>query len=141
MTARRASVEHDMQRALFRWAALQRNQYPELALLFSIDHAGTRHIAHACGLKARGVKAGIPDVCLPVASGNWHALWLELKSITGRQSEAQVWWQDALEHYDHRYVVVRSLDVAISVIEDYLGRQTPRLGDVDMRANRGCGND
>ena len=32
-----------------------------------------------------GVKKGVPDLCLPVARGRYHGLYIELKTPTGRE--------------------------------------------------------
>ena len=71
--------EHDEQSAIFEWAALMQGAYPELGLLFAIPNGGKRDKATAGKLKAEGVKAGVPDMCLPVSNGKYHGLFIELK--------------------------------------------------------------
>ena len=56
--------EHQEQVALFRWAEFAIARWPELALMYAIPNGGHRHKAVAAGLKAEGVKRGVPDVCL-----------------------------------------------------------------------------
>lgn len=51
----------------------------ELALLHHIPNGGARSKATAGRLKAEGVKAGIPDICLPVPKNGYGALYIELK--------------------------------------------------------------
>lgn len=72
-------TEHDDQVALFRWAALQAKAVPELRLLFAVPNGGQRSKATAGRLKAEGVKAGVPDVCLPVPRDGFGACYIELK--------------------------------------------------------------
>ena len=89
-TAIPVPTESAEQQALFMWAALQSAAYPELTLLYHIPNGGSRHKAEAGRLKAEGVKAGVPDLCLPVARGGFHGLYVELKRERGsRTSEEQ----------------------------------------------------
>lgn len=78
----KAGTERAEQVALFAWAALTASQYPELRLLFAIPNGGLRNKIVAANLKAEGVRAGVPDMFLPVARGRWHGLFIELKRRT-----------------------------------------------------------
>lgn len=90
-----ANTEHAHQVALFAWAALTAPQYPELQLMFAIPNGGKRDKITASNLKAEGVKAGTPDIFLPVARGGFHGLFIELKRLgdakhkKGRASDDQ----------------------------------------------------
>ncbi len=84
------SNEHDHQAALIRWARNHVDQYPPLALLHAIPNGGQRGKAQAAKLKAEGVKAGIPDLFLPVARRGAHGLYLELKVGSNKPSNEQV---------------------------------------------------
>ena len=55
--------EADEQRAVVEWCAWRRIP------VFHIPGGGSRHPAEAARLKAQGVKAGVPDLCIPVARG------------------------------------------------------------------------
>ena len=77
------------QEALMQWAAVQTARYPELQLLHHIPNGGTRRPAEAAHLKAMGVKPGVPDMCLPVARGGKHGLYIEMKCGKGRLSAPQ----------------------------------------------------
>lgn len=57
---------------LFQWVATQENRYPELELLHHIPNGGKRDKKTAEKLKAEGVKAGVPDICLPVARKGYN---------------------------------------------------------------------
>jgi hypothetical protein len=92
----RRATEQEEQRALFDWARLFMMAEPRLALLYHIPNGGKRAKATAGTLKALGVMAGVPDVCLPVASRGYHGAYLELKARQGRPSEAQLGWISAL---------------------------------------------
>ena len=90
-------TEAQEQMTLFSWAAMQSGKYPELNLLYHVPNGGSRHKAEAGRLRAEGVKAGVPDLCLPVARGQYHGLYIELKRQRGgRISEEQVRWIDGV---------------------------------------------
>ena len=69
------------QQCLFNWAKLREAIYPDLALMFHVPNGGKRDIATATRFKAEGVKAGVPDIFLPVPRGEYHGLFIELKRI------------------------------------------------------------
>ena len=67
--------------------------WPELALLHHIPNGGHRARKTARDLARSGVRAGVPDYCLPVARGGAHGLYLELKRLHGgRVSPEQREW-------------------------------------------------
>ncbi len=112
--------EHQEQVTVFKWATMVKARHPDLALLFAIPNGGHRHITVARKLKAEGVKAGIPDICLPVARGGWHGLYIELKTRKGWQSKPQKAWQAALIKQGYRAEVCRGWEQACWMIEEYL---------------------
>ena len=71
---KRQQPEAEHQAALFRWASLVSLRLPELRLLFAVPNGGHRHRAVAARLKDEGVKAGVPDLFLPVPRGAFHGL-------------------------------------------------------------------
>jgi hypothetical protein len=75
----KAGTEHAHQVALFIQASNNYNKYPVLKLMFAIPNGGERNLRVAANLKAEGVKAGAPDIMLPVPIAKWHGLFIELK--------------------------------------------------------------
>lgn len=67
------------QTKLFNWIAFARAATPELDMLYHIPNGGSRNKREAANLKRQGVRAGVPDLCLPVARGDYHGLYIELK--------------------------------------------------------------
>ena len=65
-TRLRVPLEWREQEALFQWAALHTPQEPKLALLYAVPNGELRSKATAAKLQKMGVKAGVPDMCLPV---------------------------------------------------------------------------
>lgn len=119
---KKGATEAQEQEALLRWAAYSRGKYPALDLMYHIPNGGSRNLIEARHLKEQGVKAGVPDICLPVPSGRYTALYIELKRKDGgRVSEAQRGWIAALNRVGCRAVVCRGWDEARDAIEQYLG--------------------
>ena len=114
------SREHAEQSLLFQWADLAGNQRHELRLLFAIPNGGHRHIATAKKLKREGVKAGVPDVCLPVARGPYHALYIEMKYDKGKPSSAQNEWHEKLRSERNAVRVCWTWEQARDAILQYL---------------------
>lgn len=113
--------EHRIQCTLFRWAALESSNHPELQLLHAIPNGGHRHKAVAGRLKAEGVKAGVPDIFLPVARSGSHGLYIEMKTQNGRLTGSQKDWTEALADQGYRVEICRAWDAAAILIANYLG--------------------
>lgn len=113
-------TEHDHQVALFEWADYQTGMYPELAFMYAIPNGGHRHKRTAGRLKAEGVKAGVPDVHLPVSRGGYIGLWIEMKFGKNKPTESQKAWLAAMRNFGHRAVVCFGWQEAKTIIEEYL---------------------
>ena len=110
--------EHRLQCACVRWF---RYQYPQLSsLLFAIPNGGRRDPVTGARLKAEGVVAGVSDLILFVPSDKHHALCIEMKTATGRQSTAQKEWQRLVEQLGYKYAVIRDFPAFEQLIKDYL---------------------
>ncbi len=116
-----APTESTEQTWLFQWVTLAEGIYPELAALYHIPNGGRRGKAEAARFKAEGVKAGVPDLCLPVPRGQYHALYIELKRATGgTASKVQKDWIDRLKGYGNYAEVCHGWESAKDVILWYL---------------------
>ena len=116
-------TEEEEQMCLFRWAALESAAHPELKLLHAIPNGGKRGKAEAGRMKEAGVRAGVPDMCLPVARNGCHGLYIELKRrMGGRVSAEQVAWMDALVREGYHCALCRGWAEARKTIEEYLGK-------------------
>lgn len=114
-------TESQEQQLLFEWAALSAGKWPELALMYHIPNGGSRSKSEAGRFRAEGVKAGVPDICLPVARGGYHGLYIELKRVKGgRVSPAQQGWIAALRDQGYCACVCKGWDDAAHVIKAYL---------------------
>ena len=121
-------TEHEEQVALFQWAEAHEEEYEELKLLFAVPNGGYRPMTTAAMLREEGVKAGVPDACLPVARGRFHSLWLELKRSdhSNHPTPAQAEWIERLRGYGHMAVVCYGAGEAINAIETYLNTKGAR---------------
>jgi hypothetical protein len=117
---RRVEHEHFEQVALFDWAKRLAGRMPELALLFAIPNGGKRSKAVAGKLKAEGVKAGVPDICLPVPRGSYHGLFIELKAKGGAASDSQRNWLRVLGSQNYCTRLCVGWEEARETIESYL---------------------
>lgn len=101
--------EHAHQAAIFQWVAIKGTKYVgAMRLLFAIPNGGDRQASVAASLKAEGVRAGVPDMFLPVSVLGGRGfimpgLWIELKrpglearALGGRSDKQQAWHKDLL---------------------------------------------
>ena len=123
-----AGSEHDEQVALFRWSAFYTPALPELALLLAIPNGGKRDIATARKLRAEGVKAGVPDLLMPVARMGHHGFWIELKYGPNRTTIEQDVWLTALRAEGYAVDVSYGWQEAAHKIVRYLGREPRDFG-------------
>ena len=112
--------EAKIQTELFKWAELSAGRYPELKLMFHIANKGKRSSVSEYHLKQQGMKKGLPDLCLPVARGQYHGLYLELKAEGGRLQDSQRVWIDDLNKQGYKAVIAFGFDEAKKIIEDYI---------------------
>lgn len=117
--------EDKEQSAVIKWSQQPsiRNRYPDLKLLHHIPNERKCSPAEGARLKRMGVKAGVPDLSLPVPKGRYHGLYIELKTITGRLSEPQKWWQQELTEQGYLSAVCYGWQMATDVIIRYLEEQ------------------
>jgi len=109
------------QSRLFQWARMQQARWPELRLLYHIPNGGSRHKLEAIHLKQQGVRAGVPDLCLPVARDGCHGLYIEMKRLKGgRVSPEQLGWIEALKVEGYMVALCQGWEMACDVIMNYL---------------------
>lgn len=88
--------EDTEQMGVIDWANWNTGRFPELKLLFHVPNGGKRNAAEAARFKAMGVKAGVPDLCLPVARGGYAGLYIEMKYGKNKTTEKQEEWIHSL---------------------------------------------
>lgn len=114
--------EAQHQATVFKWTRQPsiHQQWPELSLLHHIPNGGNRDPIEAKHLKQQGVKAGVPDLFLPVARGKYHGLYIEMKTETGHTSDEQEWWGEHLTAQGYAWQVCHGWQAAVSTLEWYL---------------------
>ena len=114
------TTEAQHQHNVIAWSEIHLDQYPELCLLHHIPNGGAREEVEAAHLKDAGVKAGVPDLCLPVARGRYHGLYVEMKKPGGTESHNQIWWRERLTEQGYYATVAYGWSLAVGAIERYL---------------------
>lgn len=116
----RLDDESGHQEALFSWADYQMQRMPELEYLHHVPNGGKRDKATAIALKRQGVKAGVPDIHLPVARGKYHGLYIELKAGKNTTTANQKRWLKFLGQQGHYIAVCYCWQDAAKLLEAYL---------------------
>ena len=125
-------TESQEQITVFNWVAYQLGKWPELELLHHVPNGGKREAREATRMKAEGVKKGVPDLCLPVARGKYHGLYVEMKRVEGgKVSQDQKWWLEKLAEQGYKATVCRGAEEAITVIGKYMA------GENDGESSKG----
>ena len=101
-----------------------RARMPEGAdLIYHVPNGGHRHKLVAIKLKEQGVKAGVPDLVLPMARGGYFGLYIEFKATppnAAAVSDSQHKWIRKLNEQGYLAVVCRGHFDAMEQIRAYL---------------------
>ena len=111
--------EECLQAECFKWF---HNTFPLCrGLMYHIPNGGLRSDQEANKMKAMGVQAGIPDICLAISSGGHGALYIEMKKIgSGRHSPKQIAIQEALEQAGNMVKECRTIEDFKTIVVAYL---------------------
>ena len=93
------------------------------ALIYHVPNGGHRHKLVAIKLKGQGVKAGVPDLVLPMARGGYFGLYLEFKATAPNDaavSASQHVWIRRLNDQGYLAIVCRGHFDAMEQIRAYL---------------------
>lgn len=113
-------LEFQMQCAVIQWLAYEQKRHPELAYLYSVPSDIRTTPARAGRAKASGMKAGVPDLVLPVPRGGYFGFYIELKTEAGRVTPAQEDFLRFLRSVGYATGVYRSAPEARDKILAYL---------------------
>lgn len=108
--------EANLQQTLFEWS----KYYKELDCMYAIPNGGSRHKLEAYNLKRQGVKAGVPDICLPLARKGYNGLYIELKWGKNKPTDKQLQWLDKLSKNGYKTAVIYTIEDAIKLIKEYI---------------------
>jgi hypothetical protein len=106
-------TEHQIQCGVVDWCALK--GIP----IFAIPNGGYRAIVTAMRMQREGVKAGVPDLFIPIVKAPFGGLWIEMKTKKGWVDPKQKFWLDLLSR-QYATAVCRSLEDGIETIKSYL---------------------
>ena len=133
----RRRSEATEQETVIQWCGWQQASHPELKLIYHIPNGGSRNTPEAANLKRQGVKAGVPDLCLPVARNGFHGLYIEMKYGRNKTTESQDEWLEALKEQGYFTAVCYGAEEAERIIARYLQFQ----GYPAIERQEGSGND
>ena len=108
------SSEDLEQEALISWCEVK--QIP----IVHIPNEGKRSASYAAKMKRMGLRAGFPDLFIPIARGRYHGLFIEMKYGNGRASGAQQHWLRLLSREGYAVSICYGFDAARHSIEKYL---------------------
>lgn len=108
------------QERVINWATFYAKDFPELDLLYHVPNGGSRNQLEAANLKRQGVKAGVPDLVLPVPRQRFHGLYVEMKWGKNTTTDKQDWWLEQLQQQGYKTAVCWSADEAMDVIAEYM---------------------
>ena len=116
-------TEYQEQGAVIEWWWRSHKLYglPEFAL-FAIPNGSylASGYAGAAMLKKTGQRNGAPDLCLAVPRHDQHGLYIEMKSVNGRESPEQQAFGEYLQSAGYRFQFAYGATRAIEVIKEYL---------------------
>jgi len=95
--------------------------YPDYAE--DLIHVGNERKCSIIGgrmLKRMGVMRGVSDLFLGVASHDYHGLWIELKTPTGKLSTYQKAFIERKTMRGYKAKTAYSLEEAQEIVQDYL---------------------
>jgi hypothetical protein len=90
-------------------------------IFFAVPNGGKRSLAEGVKFKRTGVQAGVPDIVIPIPSGGFHGLFIEMKrSKGGILSNSQIYWLSLLRDKGYYAEVARGFNEARDIITHYL---------------------
>lgn len=119
--------EDEEQQKIIQWAELMSNAYPDLLMLYHVPNGGSRNRAEAAKLKRMGVRAGVPDLVLPVPRDGYAGLYIELKVGENRPSKNQKNWLEKLALHGYKALVCYGGNEAIETLEQYIKSPKTRM--------------
>lgn len=84
-------------------------------------NGGSRHYLEAVKLKRMGISSGYPDLFIPIPSGSYHGLFIEMKrTVGGKVSELQKDWLNYLEKVGYYAKVAYGAEEGKKIVTEYL---------------------
>lgn len=119
--AKPRELERLEQVAVIGWVRKEERNHPVLTLLYAVPNGGHRNSFVAKKLKAEGVRADVPDLCLAAARQDYHGLYIEMKYGDNTLTPAQEQFRDGLLWEGYCVAVCYSAQEAIATLRWYIG--------------------
>lgn len=91
--------------------------------IFAIPNGGKRNKLEAVNLKRQGVKAGVPDLFVPVARRGFHGLFIEMKYGRNKTTPAQEAWLCDLSYQGYLAKVCNGYGEAVELLKYYFSEE------------------
>ena len=89
--------------------------------IFHIPNGSYKSVTARTKSKQEGLKAGVPDLMIPVANKNHHGLFIEMKRVkNSKVSVHQKQWIELLNKQGYKAIVCYGSSAAIKEIEEYI---------------------
>jgi len=94
-----------------------------IASLNGVNLSGKKAFMTINSMKSQGMVSGEADLHLPIPSkgGEFHSLYIELKTKVGVQSKGQKVFQEKAKSIDCDYIICRSVEEVMIAIKEHLG--------------------
>lgn len=120
MSMNHLKSESTEQENVISWCLHHERLYPDLKWIHHCPNGGSRKKLEAYRLKAQGVKAGVPDLHLPIPKGKYIGLYVEMKYDKGTIQKSQEEWITGMAAAGHYACVCYGYEIAVQVIESYV---------------------
>lgn len=108
-------TEHQEQSLVIKYCELRKIP------IFHIPNGSYKSKTARMKSKKEGLKAGIPDLMIPVANRNHHGLFIEMKRVkSSKVSVHQEQWIELLNKQGYKAVICYGNNEAIKEIEEYI---------------------
>ncbi len=108
-------TESQEQKQLIQWCRTD----PRFQYLFHIPNESIGGQGWIVRNRQMGVRAGVPDLFYPVPMHGYHGLFIEMKTKTGRVSQEQTKWLNALEQLGYKCVIAHGWEDAREALIQY----------------------
>jgi hypothetical protein len=90
-------------------------------IFFAVPNGGRRTLLEGVKFKRTGVQSGVPDMVIPIPSGGYHGLFIEMKRAKGGVLFTnQVYWLSLLRDKDYYAEVAYGFEEARDIVTHYL---------------------
>ena len=113
------SSESLEQQKVFAWAKIVSYMYHDIDLMYHIPNEGKRTCYTGGKMKKEGLKRGVSDICLPVPSGKYSGLYIEMKYGKNKPTAEQENFLRRINKLGYASCVCYSGEEAIDKIKYY----------------------